>query len=333
MNRPVFELNDDVGKRWRLWQQREFAKMLMRNSDDDVHQMMKRKRRSVKMIHNASNSHPEHVASTVRQFTRDGVIRVDYPDPMIKYFVYRDMSHNSDPAIMSILKKAVEYKRSTNCTYGEFNWVVLSRNPGAVDLLEANPDNIDFVQLAMNPSPRAIALLTKLRRKYNWTALSRNPYAMKLIEANLDKVDWRTLSSNPNAIHLIEANMDKICWRFLSANPHPRAISLLERNLEQSPRGSDNQIDWKRLSANPGAIHLLRTYPEKVKYTVGSNPCACYIICHNVFLNKHLAREKCKPFAEELVAYVFRPERLLRICATYGMELVDYIGLIEGEST
>lgn len=326
-HKPVFQLTS-FGSHWRRYQKRECANMLTRNSDDDVHQMMKHntvnRRQDLRALYDSSNSHPEHVANTVRRFTHNGVINVkDHPDKFIHYYDYRFMAHNSDPAIMDILKKAWAYKQSINSTHWEFNWVVLSRNPCAVDLLEANPDRVDFVQLAMNPSPRAIALLTKLRRKYNWSSLSRNPYAMHLIEANLDKVDWRTLSSNPNAMHLIEANPDKVCWRFLSANPHPRAISMLERNVDK--------IDWKKLSANPSAIHLLKRHPDKVMYTIGSNPCAWYVMSNNVFMFKNAMKETCKPFAEELVAYVFRPERLLRLCDAYGMELVDYIELIEGE--
>jgi hypothetical protein len=45
-------------------------------------------------------------------------------------------------------------------------------------LIEANPENID------------------------WIWLSSNPSAMRLIEANPEKINWSYLSLNPNAVHM-----------------------------------------------------------------------------------------------------------------------------------
>ena len=73
-----------------------------------------------------------------------------------------------------------------------FPW--LSENPGAFDLLEANPDKI------------------------NWSQLSRNQAAIHLLEKNPDRINWVYLSQNPNAMALIEANQDKINWYWLSSN-------------------------------------------------------------------------------------------------------------------
>jgi hypothetical protein len=49
----------------------------------------------------------------------------------------------------------------------------MNRNPGAIRLLEQNPDKI------------------------NWWVLSSNAAAIELIEQNLDKVNWSTIWSNP----------------------------------------------------------------------------------------------------------------------------------------
>jgi hypothetical protein len=38
-------------------------------------------------------------------------------------------------------------------------------------------------------------------------------------------------------------------------------------------------------------------------------------------------RENNKGFAEELVAHVFNPLRLIRICETYGVELDELVEL------
>jgi hypothetical protein len=50
---------------------------------------------------------------------------------------------------------------------------MLSKNPNAMHLLEANPDKIE------------------------WFFLSENPAAIYLLEANQDKIDWEMLATNP----------------------------------------------------------------------------------------------------------------------------------------
>ena len=57
-------------------------------------------------------------------------------------------------------------------------------------------------------------------------------------------------------------------------------------------RNYQDKIDWRNFSENPSIFKL--DYKEM--------------------------RDKCKLFAEELTAYVFHPERLLRICNLYGIE-------------
>jgi len=51
----------------------------------------------------------------------------------------------------------------------KINWILLSENAGAMDLLNANQDKID------------------------WHWLSKNPNAIKLLTANQERIDWRCL--------------------------------------------------------------------------------------------------------------------------------------------
>ena len=66
---------------------------------------------------------------------------------------------------------------------------------------------------------------------------------------DIEKLDWNMLSLNPNpkAIELLEENMEKINWYVLSFNKN--AIHILERNTEK--------IDYSNLSLNKNAIKLL----------------------------------------------------------------------------
>ena len=109
----------------------------------------------------------------------------------------------------------------------------------------------------------------------------------------------------------------------MSCNTNPRAIQLLKNHV--------NKIDWKELSANPSAFDLLKSHPHEIRFdTIASNPHVCDLIC---VLDLGAMREQCRVFAEELARYVFRPERLLRLCDTYGLDLVDYIEILEGANS
>jgi len=142
--------------------------------------------------------------------------------------------------------------------------------------------------------------------KLDWYSLASNPNAIHLIREALETpnpkpnrtINWYNLCTNPNAIDIIEANPDKIYWHFLALNPNPKVIDLfhlkpdiylswIENNLNhldldlllKHPKimlmlkdDSCNFI-WDRLSANPNAIHLLESNPEKINWNwLSTNP-------------------------------------------------------------
>ncbi len=63
-------------------------------------------------------------------------------------------------------------------------WEMLSLNPNAIHLLEANLDIICWYQLSKNSN--AIHLLEKYPEYIDWEKLSDNPNAMSLFETNPD---------------------------------------------------------------------------------------------------------------------------------------------------
>ena len=133
------------------------------------------------------------------------------------------------------------------------------------------------------------------------------------MEQNIDKINWHALSENSNAIHILEQNLDKINWHYLSKNPN--AIHILETNR--------NKIDWWYLSCNPNAIHLLEQNMDKISwYYLSQNP--------NIFIydyDKMKLNSKTSEVVEELIAKVFHPDRLLRICENYNIEFDDLVNI------
>jgi len=85
-------------------------------------------------------------------------------------------------------------------------------------------------------------------------------------------------------------------------------------------------VNWYYLSSNPNAIPILEQHLDKlIWYKIYTNPNAIHLFTK---LNLQQMRENCRPFAEELAAYVFHPSRLIRICDAYGLDLEDYFELV-----
>jgi hypothetical protein len=93
--------------------------------------------------------------------------------------VWQNLSNNSNPKAIQLLKERVEYERRLKRRHrlklsNKIDWTLLSRNPNAIEILVAN------------------------KKKINWSSLSRNPNAIDILEANQDKIDWKFFSSNPS---------------------------------------------------------------------------------------------------------------------------------------
>ena len=123
------------------------------------------------------------------------------------------------------------------------DWKALSRNPGAIPLLAANPDRIYWRELSSNPGKGVNAVFD-------------------LSPSNLD---WASLSANPMAVLWAANNPDKVCYKGLSANPSVSAPPLLRRHIAR--------LDWAALSGNPAALRLLEAEPDKIDWAaLSGNP-------------------------------------------------------------
>lgn len=250
------------------------------------------------------------------------------------------------------LLKDIEPRNLVDDFHGEckLDWVALSSMPETFEFVKklVGKRRMTFLDVASNPHPEAMKLVDDIidvvgpSRYPYWHELSGNPSAIHILEKHIEFVGWWDLSKNPNAVHLLEQNLDKVSWWNLSQNPN--AIHILERNL--------NKIRWGALSCNPNAIHLLKRHPDKIEWnqladnpnpeaalmlkanldktntnnvwysSIGRNPNVALIVGK---LDTTRMRNKCRPFARELAETVFHPSRLLRLCDTYHMDLVDYM--------
>ena len=129
------------------------------------------------------------------------------------------------------------------------NWIKLSANPCAIDLLKRNINKIDWKQLSINPNPEAVELLS--------------------LPQNLDRLEWKGMPSNKNKspIKLTDLSEDQneIGWAELSriANTE-EAMELLRKRAAYEDTLAEGEykrlrrpkkINWYFLIINP-AIFL-----------------------------------------------------------------------------
>jgi hypothetical protein len=83
----------------------------------------------------------------------------------------------------------------------------------------------------------------------------------------LSCTEWGNLCANPSheAMELLRCHPHQIVWTVLSSNPSSGALDLLEANVWK--------ISWFALCSNPSprAIALLRTYPDRILYSLAGN--------------------------------------------------------------
>jgi hypothetical protein len=98
------------------------------------------------------------------------------------------------------------------------------------------------------------------------------------------------LSSNEQAVPLLEQYPENINWYLLSSNEN--AVHLFEQHPER--------IQWKELCQNQNAMHL---FP----------------------LDYAAMSVQIEPLREELLAYLYDPERLIRMSQMVGLDMRSYV--------
>ena len=202
------------------------------------------------------------------------------------------------------LRKEIDFNKLN------FSYLVDNPHPGASKLIEKNMDKItpeDFYTISQKPNH--IDIILKNMNKIHSGYLSQNPAAIHLLLKHPECINMELflLNSHPKAIEFIEKiileNIDikyrlinradrgnllnkknhqcKISWVLLSMNSNPKAIELIEKYHEGLFDGSFENDNWTQLSQNPGAVYLLKKYPEKIDWTTivyNTNPDAIRII-------------------------------------------------------
>jgi hypothetical protein len=240
-------------------------------------------------------------------------------EPVLSYGML-SMCQNED-AVSSIPKKYINWLELSGNSFAidilkqnidKINWVSILKNPNAIDIILQHIDVMNGLDLlSSNTHFKALEWLTNHPEQISWYYLSANPNAMNLLLQYPEKISWDGLSQNPSAIDMLLENTDKISWTNFSRNPHPKAIESLKANTEY--------IDWVMLSTNPGAEELFLLYPNKWYWNLLSeNPC---IFTYNYKKCRTVVRTTL--LKEELMAAALHPDRISKYLQL-GYSLSDF---------
>lgn len=176
--------------------------------------------------------------------------------------VWSLLSENTNPLAIDLLRERAVLENNMNKKDykklgDKIDWVSLTANPNAIELLKEYPHKIEWEYLSANPA--AIDWLKENKNVIDWGMLSENPNAIQLLKENRKKIHWEKLCKNPNAIQLLKKNRKKINWRLLCLNEN--AFELIKERAEYemslTPEEYNNikiwdKLDWKMLSENKG---------------------------------------------------------------------------------
>ena len=105
--------------------------------------------------------------------------------------VWSNLSSNPDPGAIHLLENEIR----TN-PHNRISWALLSKNYGAIRILEKYPERIDWFKINENPNPEAIRILEahwKAHAHIPWYILSENP--------NIFTYDYEEMTKTKNRLH------------------------------------------------------------------------------------------------------------------------------------
>ena len=103
-------------------------------------------------------------------------------------------------------------------------------------------------------------------------------------------------------------------------------LGLVIQSSKRTPfiREIPEHIVWEQLSCNPGALHLLEKHPDKINWNqLSANPKANHLLFK---LDYTQMREN--DLREELMSYIFQPDRLMRLSRQFNLDLKTYLSFI-----
>ena len=164
--------------------------------------------------------------------------------------VWRFLMNPNDRAVEYCIKNIIPEYRPISISENYVALLSSNSNDKAVDIVLANPNEINFNGISFNTNDRAVEYL-----------LSKP-----------DKIDWEILSSNPNekAVDYMLDHMDKVDWFSALSNTNPRMATVFLSKLDELKKNNDIKY---RLSSNncDVVVDYLLANPHEINWLSFTN--------------------------------------------------------------
>ncbi len=228
-----------------------------------------------------------------------------------------------------IHEKIVEhYKKSLPSKYvlrdwvskEKLNWIALSRNPCAIEILMEKADY-------ENSLTEEEYNMLEDKKKISWMRLCYNEEATDILKKYPSKILWSYLSNNSKQ-HVVDMIKERIEYEKInvpeyydenrvwvnsfSDNKNPEIMELVKERIEYenglSPYEYDmlevaDVLDWCYLTENPSAIDILKANPGKIVLSLlcnNTNPLAIDLLRERAVVENNMSKKDYKKLGDKI---------------------------------
>ena len=202
----------------------------------------------------------------------------------------------------------------------KLNWIALSRNPCAIEILMEKADY-------ENSLTEEEYNMLEDKKKISWMRLCYNEEATDILKKYPSKILWSYLSNNSKQ-HVVDMIKERIEYEKInvpeyydenrvwvnsfSDNKNPEIMELVKERIEYenglSPYEYDmlevaDVLDWCYLTENPSAIDILKANPGKIVLSLlcnNTNPLAIDLLRERAVLENNMSKKDYKKLGNKI---------------------------------
>ena len=245
------------------------------------------------------------------------------------------------PKIITLIEKNIEYiNKLTAIDPHECIWKELNENPYAISLINKYPQYLDYYCLIHNSNKDVVYSLIENAEKINWECLD---YLGELSEIlNYDKKDTDSdsyISENGKSCFWYifyeqtkdfnERSEKSIIYNDYDHKYDDDGYIFARRNLQNLYNKGFKTEKLRRFLYDTDSIEFLRNNIHYFSLSGVSEYNASIVRAIFYKLDYENMKKNNLPFSEELMSYVFNPDRISRLSKLYNVEFVDIINSLQ----
>ena len=248
-----------------------------------------------------------------------------------------------DPRIIAIFNKNIEFinKLDSFNSHREI-WYELSSNPLAISLLYRFPQHVQYYNALQNPNKEIIFFLMKNFEKIPWEEIVEN-YPILDLDKYYTNKEKKTIRNNENpyddndSINSETTSLSEEQEETFYINnlifPEQDRFGNIHLNFIKNVKGLYNRgfknETMRRILYEVNSIDFLQNNFHCINSSCVIDYKDCMIRAIYYKLDYENMRKNNAIFNEELMSYVFNPERISRLAKQYNVEFMDIINTLD----